>query len=53
MEEIGGKQYTYSLLKKKNQKFVFSNERLLILKGLTSIGYARNIPDKVYLPFYE
>lgn len=40
-EPIDNVQYTYSLLKKKNKSFFLTNERLLMLKGSQSIGYAR------------
>ena len=43
--------YIYGLLKKKNQSFVLTNERLLMLKGIKLIGYARNIPSETFLPF--
>ena len=45
IQKIQGTQFTYSLLKKKNEKFIFSNERLLVLAHPKTIGYARNIPD--------
>lgn len=43
-EVIEGTTYTYSLLKKKNQVFILTNERLLVLIGYRSIAYARNLP---------
>jgi hypothetical protein len=46
-------QVHYGLLDKKNQKFVLSNERLLVLKSNRSIGYARTLPEKTLLPFYQ
>ena len=53
LQSIEGKQYLYSLLKKKNQSFFLTNERLLILIGNEALAYARNIPEHVHLPFYE
>jgi hypothetical protein len=43
--------FTYSILKKKNEKFIFSNDRFFVIKGIQTIGYARSIPEKTLLPF--
>jgi len=53
MQNIDGKQFIYSLLKKKNKSFFLTNERLLILIGNETIAYARNIPQQTTLPFYD
>ncbi len=52
-EDFGDTQVYYGLLDKKNQKFVLSNERLLVLKSNKSIGYARNLPEKTLVPVYQ
>lgn len=52
-EQIGPTRYIYSLLKKKNEVFFLTNERLLLLVGNNSIGYARSIPDNTSLPFHQ
>ena len=47
-EVINGVKYTYSYLKKKGQTLSsLTNDRLLILKGINSIGYAREMPQVV------
>ncbi len=53
-QKIGNIDFTYSILSKKQQSFVGSNNRFLILKGIESIAYAREFPEKtITLPFNE
>jgi hypothetical protein len=48
---MNGVELTYSILSKKQQDFIFSNDRFLILKGYEYIAYARTLPDNTPLPF--
>ena len=50
-QRIGNTDYGYSLLPKKRANFFGENERLLVSKGITSIGYARGLPNNTLLPF--
>ena len=50
-QKIGNIEYTYSLLSKKQETFVGSNNRFLYLKGYESISYAREFDVKITLPF--
>lgn len=46
-----GISYHYGELKKKNQKFIFTNDRFLIIKGYKSIAYGPKLGDNVIVPF--
>ena len=48
---LGGIQFTYSLLQKKQGTFLLTNERFLMLKGHEYIAYARVFPQDKELPF--
>jgi hypothetical protein len=50
-QTLGGQEFTYSLLPKKQQTFVMTHDRFLLLKGTDLIGYARELPEKIELPF--
>jgi hypothetical protein len=39
------------VLCKKQQTFLFGNDRFLLLKGVESISYAREFPQHQRLPF--
>lgn len=39
-----GEEITYSVLPKKQQTFVMTHDRFLLLKGNDIIGYAREFP---------
>jgi hypothetical protein len=42
---------TYSLIPKKQQSFVMTHERFLLLKGIEILGYAREFTSNQQLPF--
>ena len=44
-------EITYSVLCKKQQIFLFGNDRFLLLRGIDSISYAREFPQHQRLPF--
>jgi len=44
-------ELTYSILSKKQQGFVLTNDRFLLLKGNESISYARSLHSGTPLPF--
>lgn len=48
---LQGQEITYSVLCKKQQTFLFGNDRFLLLRGIDSISYARNFPQHQKLPF--
>jgi hypothetical protein len=48
---LGGIEFTYSLLPKKQDSFLLTNERFLMLKGHESISYARAFPQDKEVPF--
>lgn len=48
---LSGLELTYSVLPKKQQTLFGTNNRVLILKGLESIAYARELPANKQLPF--
>ena len=50
-QRLAGQEITYSILNKKQESFVLTHERFLILKGIESIGYAREFPEKQEVPF--
>lgn len=43
-QNIYGIDYTYSLLPKKQRNFVLTNDRFLLVRGIESISYARELP---------
>lgn len=48
---LQGQEITYSVLCKKQQTFLFGNDRFLLLKGIDYISYAREFPTHQKLPF--
>ena len=50
-EIIDEEEITYSVLPKKQESFVMTHDRFLILKGIEWIGYARELPENTQLPF--
>lgn len=48
---INGVDYFYSLLAKKNKKFILTNMRFLLIKGIESISYARDPGKDIKVPF--
>lgn len=48
---LQGQEITYSVLCKKQQTFLFGNDRFLLLRGIDSISYARAFPQHQRLPF--
>ena len=50
-QRIDGIDYTFSMIPKKQNNFVFTNDRFLMVKGIETISYARAFPSNVPLPF--
>jgi hypothetical protein len=43
-QSLGGEELTYSILPKRQETFILTHERFLMLKGFNSISYARFFP---------
>jgi hypothetical protein len=50
-QTLDNEDLTYSIIPKKQQSFVMTHERFLLLKGIEILGYARELPEKQPLPF--
>jgi hypothetical protein len=47
---LQNQEITYSILCKKQQTFLFGNDRFLLLRGIESLSYAREFPQHQRLP---
>ena len=52
-ENIDGEDITYSVIPKKQQSFVMTHDRFLLLKGIEILGYARELDQRAQLPFHS
>ena len=50
-QTLEGEDFTYSILPKKQQSFVMTNDRFLLLKGIELLGYSKEFPKDKQLPF--
>lgn len=48
---LNGVEITYSIICKKQETFLFGNDRFLLLRGIDSLSYAREFPQHQRLPF--